>query len=166
MPKMWVRDDGFTIHTDKKHLEMNVIYEFLTNSYWANGMSKEILKKSIDHTPLCYGVYEGNPEDDENVRQIGFARVITDFTRFAWLSDVFILPEHRGKGLSKWLMNIILSNPDLEGTSFQLATKDAHGLYKQFGFQELKSPENRMERPINLELIKKNHLLEKKLLSE
>lgn len=97
MKKLWIRNDEFTIHTDKKHLDMNVIYEFLKTSYWANGMSKEIVKKSIDHTPLCYGVYEGNPDEDKNANQIGFARVITDFTRCSWLSDVLFCPSTEEK---------------------------------------------------------------------
>jgi GNAT superfamily N-acetyltransferase len=146
----WKRDDGFTISTDKEKLDLEVIYRFLANTYWAKGLSKKVLLTSIQHTPLCYGIYKDS-------KQVGFARVITDFTRFAWLSDVFVLPEYRGKGLSKWLMEVITTDPHLEGTSFQLATKDAHGLYKQFGFQELRSPESRLERPINPEIIEKNH---------
>lgn len=146
----WKRDDGFTISTDKEKLDLEVIYRFLANTYWAKGLSRKVLLTSIQHTPLCYGIYKDS-------KQVGFARVITDFTRFAWLSDVFVLPQYRGKDLSKWLMEVITTDPYLEGTSFQLATKDAHGLYKQFGFQELRSPESRLERPINQEVIEKNH---------
>ncbi|MDR7073126.1 GNAT family N-acetyltransferase [Fictibacillus barbaricus] len=156
MVKFWSRNDGFTIHTDKAYLHMDMISDFLLATYWGEGLSKESIKKSIENTPLCYGIYKGNPAEDQNVQQVGFARVITDFTRFAWLSDVFILPKHRGKGLSKWLMEIIVTTPELEGTAFHLATKDAHGLYKQYGFSELMSPENRMERLINIAVIEKN----------
>jgi GNAT superfamily N-acetyltransferase len=148
--KEWKRDDGFAISTNKELLDLELIFQFLSGTYWAKGLSKKILLKSILHTPLCYGIYN-------DTKQVGFARVITDFTRFAWLSDVFVLPEYRGKGLSKWLMEVITTDPHLEGTSFQLATKDAHGLYKQFGFLELRSPESRLERPINQEVIEKNH---------
>jgi GNAT superfamily N-acetyltransferase len=148
--KEWNRDGGFTISTNKELLDLEMIYQFLTDTYWANGLSKGVLLKSIQHTPLCYGVYKDS-------KLVGFARVITDFTRFAWLSDVFVLPEYRGKGLSKWLMEIITTDPELEGTSFHLATKDAHGLYEQFGFRELSSPESRLERPLNPDIIEKNH---------
>jgi GNAT superfamily N-acetyltransferase len=149
--KEWKREGGFTISTNKELLDLDVIFQFLSQSYWAAGLSKKVLTQSIQHSPICYGIY------DRNSSQAGFARIITDFTRFAWLSDVFVLPEYRGKGLSKWLMEVITTDPQFEGVSFQLATKDAHGLYKQFGFTELKSPEMRLERSINLGLIQKNH---------
>jgi GNAT superfamily N-acetyltransferase len=155
--KEWKREDGFTISTNKEYLDFEVIHPYLSHeSYWAKGISKDILIKSLENTPSCYGIYKGDPSTQDEAVQVGFARVITDFTRFSWLGDVFVLPDYRGKGLSKWLMHVITTDPDLEGTSFQLATKDAHGLYKQFGFQELRSPESKMERPINWKIIEKN----------
>jgi N-acetylglutamate synthase-like GNAT family acetyltransferase len=125
------------ISTDKEKLDPSVIHTFLTNSYWATGISLERVKKRIENA-VCFGVYvEG--------KQIGFARVITDFDSFAYLADVFILEEFRGLGLSKSLMKTILNHPDLQGLRrWILATKDAHGLYAQFGFKPLEIPERWM----------------------
>lgn len=127
------------ISTDKSKLQLGVIHQFLTNSYWAKGRTIEEVKKTIEHC-LCFGVYL---ED----RQIGFARIATDYTVFAYLMDVFILPEYRGQGYSKKLVQAILENPELQScTVWMLKTADAHGLYKQFGYTELKHPEKLMER--------------------
>lgn len=127
------------ISTDKSKLQIEVIYQFLTNSYWAKGRTIDEVKKTIEHC-LCFGVYL---ED----KQIGFARIATDFTVFAYLMDVFILPEYRGKGYSKKLVHTIIENPELQScTVWMLKTADAHGLYKQFGYTELKHPEKLMER--------------------
>jgi GNAT superfamily N-acetyltransferase len=128
-----------TISTDKTLLDPSVIHHFLTNSYWAKGIPFENVVKRIKNA-CCYGVY-----DDEN--QIGFARVITDYESFAYLADVFILETHRGQGLSKHLMAFILDHPDLQNLRrFMLATADAHGLYAQYDFQELKNVERWMEK--------------------
>ena len=122
--------DGFTISTEKEKLDIDVIHSFLSRTYWAEGISKEIIRRSIEGS-LCFGVFE-------NDKQVGFARMITDKATFAYLADVFIIEEYRGRGLSKWLMEIIMSQPDLQGLRRMiLATKDAHGLYKQFGFSPL-----------------------------
>ena len=119
--------DGFTISTDKEKLDIDVIHSFLSRTYWAEGISKEIIRRSIEGS-LCFGVFE-------NDNQVGFARMITDNATFAYLADVFIIEEYRGRGLSKWLMEVIMSHPDLKGLRRMiLATKDAHELYKKFGF--------------------------------
>jgi GNAT superfamily N-acetyltransferase len=111
-------------------MDMDVIHSFLTRSYWAEGISKEIIRKSVEGA-LCFGVFE-------NDKQVGFARMITDKATFAYLADVFIIEEFRGLGLSKWLMEVILAHPDLQGLRrMMLATRDAHELYKKFGFTPL-----------------------------
>lgn len=127
------------ISTDKNKLQIGVIHAFLTNSYWAKGRTINEVKKTIEHC-LCFGVYlKGN--------QIGFARVATDYTVFAYLMDVFILPENRGNGYSKQLMKAIIEEPQLSTCKvWMLKTKDAHNLYKQFGYTELQHPEKLMER--------------------
>jgi GNAT superfamily N-acetyltransferase len=130
----------FIISTDRSRLQISAIHKFLSEeSYWAKERTREQTEKAIKNS-LPFGVYKG-----EN--QIGFARVVTDYATFAYLGDVFILDEFRGKGLSKWLMQTILSHPDLQGfRRWILATADAHGLYEQFGFSALKVPERWMEK--------------------
>ncbi len=132
-------DKGFSISTDKSLLNFDTIYRYLDReSYWAKGIPTENLKLAIENA-LCFGVYQYKT-------QIGFARVITDKATFAYIADVFILPEFRGKGLSKWLIQTILSHADLQGLRrWSLATADAHGLYSQFGFTEITRPERWME---------------------
>ena len=132
--------EGFYISTDKTKLDVDLIWHFLSNNaYWAQGRSKEIVERSIEHS-LCFGVYNANNE------QVGFARVISDFAIFAWLMDVFILDACRGKGLGKLLMAEILGSKELQGLKrWGLNTKDAHGLYEQHGFRQLSKPENMME---------------------
>lgn len=148
---LWANNAGFTISTDKNFLDTEIIHNFLSNdSYWVKGISKELVEASIENSILCYGVYQGNPNDSA-VKQVGFARIVSDLVRFSWIGDVFIIPEYRGRGLSKWLMSIITDHPKLKGTSFQLATKDAHSLYAQYGFKSLGQIENRMARPLNWE---------------
>jgi GNAT superfamily N-acetyltransferase len=136
----WRRDE-YTITTDHERLDLAVIHNFISSqSYWGQGRKIETVKRSLDHS-LNFGVFKDN-------QQVGFARVVTDFATFAWVADVFILDEHRGKGLAKWLMETILAHPDLQGfRRWVLATKDAHELYQRFGFRELKRPERWMERP-------------------
>jgi len=122
--------DRFYISTEKEKMDIEVIHSFLTRSYWAEGISKEIIRRSIEGA-LCFGVFE-------NDKQVGFARMITDKATFAYLADVFIIDEYRGLGLSKWLMELIMSHPDLQGLRrMMLATRDAHELYKKFGFTPL-----------------------------
>ena len=130
--------DNIIISTDKSLLDINVIFGFLSRSYWANGRSVQAVHKSIENS-ICFGVYI-------NKNQIGFARVITDYATFVYIADVFILEEHRGKGYSKELIKTIIEFPELRNIRrWMLATKDAHGLYAQFGFQLLKNPERFME---------------------
>jgi len=132
--------ETITISTDKQLLEISKIHRFLSvQSYWAQGRSIETVKHSIENS-ICFGVYTNNNE------QIGFARVITDYNIFAWILDVFILEDNRGKGYGKQLMNYIVNFPDLKKVKkMGLATLDAHGLYKQSGFTQLKNPEYAME---------------------
>ena len=130
----------FTISTKLERLQIDVIYKYLTEeSYWAKERSFQQTVTAIKNS-LPFGVYKG-----ENL--IGFARVVTDYATFAYLGDVFILKEYRGKGLSKWLMGIIINHPDLQGfRRWVLATKDAHALYKKFEFAALRHPERWMEK--------------------
>ncbi|MGI8786201.1 MAG: GNAT family N-acetyltransferase [Pyrinomonadaceae bacterium] len=131
----------FIISTDRKRLQIDRIQKFLTEeSYWAKERTHKQTMTAIKNS-LPFGVYKG-----EN--QIGFARVVTDYATFAYLGDVFILENFRGRGLSLWLMETILSHPDLQGfRRWILATKDAHALYAKFGFHELKFPTRWMEKP-------------------
>jgi len=130
---------GYVISTDNDLLDIEVVYKYLSDdSYWAKGITKDRLQRAIDNS-MCFGVYHDN-------KQIGFARLITDKATFAYLADVFILDAHRGKGLSKWLMQTILAHPDVQGLRrWVLATADAHGLYEQFGFGPLAKPERWMD---------------------
>jgi GNAT superfamily N-acetyltransferase len=139
MAHEWQRED-YGISTEKALLNVELIHDYLSNSsYWAVGRSIETVRRSIEHS-LCFGIYKGD-------EQVGFARVVTDYATFAWMADVFILESFRGLGLGKWLVEVMLSHPELQGfRRWTLATKDAHGLYTQFGFTELKRPERWMER--------------------
>jgi len=133
----WTRD-GFTISTDRDRLDRGLIHEFLRRSYWAAEVPRSVVDRSIENS-LCFGLYEGD-------RQIGFARVITDSATFAYVSDVFVLESHRGRGLSKWLMEVLMGHPDLQGLRrWMLATADAQGLYRRFGFHPPEKPEMLME---------------------
>jgi GNAT superfamily N-acetyltransferase len=135
------RQGEYSISTDSSRLDVGVIHGFLSkSSYWAAGREIEVVKRSLENS-LNFGLYRGE-------QQIGFARVVTDYATFAWLADVFVLDDHRGQGLGKWLVEVILSHPRLQGfRRWTLATKDAHELYRAFGFRELKLPERWMERP-------------------
>lgn len=139
--------DGFTLSIEKQYLDSNVIHQFLSeDSYWAKGISMEKVKKSIEKSSICFGMYEGNPAKGE-AKQIGFVRAVTDFVRFAWIMDVFVLPDYRGKGLSKWMMETLTETSELKDVrKMMLCTNDAHGLYEQYGFQHLDDPEIFMQR--------------------
>lgn len=161
MQHTWTNEEGFIISTDKQLLHIDVIHDFLTNdSYWVPGISKELVEAAIEHSIVCYGVYKSEPANG-SLTQIGFARVVSDFVRFSWIGDVFIVPAYRGRGLSKWLMHVITEHPKLKGTSFQLATKDAHSLYAQFGFKPLTQIENRMARPLDWDLVQEGYRVKK-----
>ncbi len=130
---------GYRISTDKSLLDINAIYAFLTErSYWAKGLPPERLRRSIEHS-ICFGVYHHDT-------LCGFARVISDHATFAYICDVFVMEEHRGNGLSKWLMQTIRAHDELQGLRrWSLATADAHDLYKQYGFVPVSKPELWME---------------------
>lgn len=134
----WQRDD-YTVSTDRDRLDVDVIHQFLTHSYWVAGIPRDLVARSIDHS-LCFGLYKAT-------EQIGFARVVTDYTHSAHIMDVFVLPPHRGQGLAVWLIECLLACPPLQGLrSMTLSTADAHELYRRFGFTEVDNPENRMIR--------------------
>lgn len=137
----WQRGE-FAISSDHKRLDIETIHHFLTTeTYWAADRNVEVVRRSFENS-LPFVIYKG----DEIV---GFARVVSDFATFAWLADVFIRQEYRGKGLSKWLMEVIIAHPDLQGLRrFLLATRDAHGLYRQFGFDDLRISYLWMERTV------------------
>ncbi len=133
------RQGEYLISTDRERLDIATIHGFLTTSYWAAGIPVETVKRSIEHS-LNFGLFQ-------NDQQVGFARVITDYTTFAYLADVFVLEPFRGRGLSKWLMQVIIAHPELQGLrKWVLFTRDAHGLYRQVGFTSLANPERAMER--------------------
>ncbi|MEX6688623.1 GNAT family N-acetyltransferase [Danxiaibacter flavus] len=119
---------AYTISTDKQKLQIEVIHQYLSvKSYWAKNIPLDVVRRSIDNS-FCFGLYY-------NDAQVGFARLVTDKATFAYLADVFILPEHRGAGLSKWLMTTMMNHPDMQGLRrWLLGTLDAHGLYEQFGW--------------------------------
>lgn len=131
--------NGYVLSTDKSKLQLDVIYNYLSKeSYWAQNIPMEIVKKSAEGS-MCFGLYLNN-------KQVGYARMVTDSATFAYLADVFILDAHRGKGLSKELMKFIMEQPNLQGLRrMVLATRDAHELYKQFGFTALSAPDRMME---------------------
>lgn len=131
-------DDGYEVSADRGRLELDVIHGYLTRSYWSPGIPRDVVERGMAHS-LCYGVYDASG-------QVGFARVITDQATFAYLSDVFILEAHRGRGLSKRLMAFIMARPELQGLRrFLLITRDAHALYAQFGFAAPRNPAGVME---------------------
>ncbi len=133
MTSMVVMDAGkFLISTEQSMLDLDVIHGFLAESYWAAGVSRETVARSIENS-LCFGVYH-------DARQIGFARVISDYATFAYIADVFVLEPYRGRGLAKELMATILSHPDLQGLRrWNLGTRDADALYAQFGFKPVEN---------------------------
>ena len=134
----WIKD-GYLVSTDKSKIDVETVHDFLSRSYWAENIPLDVVRKSIENS-LCFGIYHQQ-------RLIGFARAISDFATFASLADVFILPEQRGKGLSKWLIGIVLEHPQLQGLRrFTLATRDAHSLYAQFGFSLFDKPGRWMQK--------------------
>lgn len=131
--------DQFTISTDPKRLDVDAIANMLTRAYWAKGRTRDMIARYVQHS-LTFGIYDGN-------RQVGLARVISDYTTFAWLCDVFIHEDYRGHGLGKWLMETVHNHPDLQGLRrWMLATRDAHGLYEQFGWTLIDHPERWMHK--------------------
>ncbi len=130
--------EQFTISTDHSRLDIDAICDFLSRAYWAKGRPRERTERALANS-LVFGLYDGE-------KQIGLARVVTDYGIFAYLCDVFIHEDYRTHGLGKWLMETVMSHPDLQGLRrWTLATRDAHGLYKQFGWNALGNAENWME---------------------
>ena len=128
----------YTVSTDPARVDLALVHGFLTDCYWAKGITREVVSRSIENS-LPFGIYCG-------ASQVGFARVITDRATFAYIADVFILDDYRGQGLSKLLMQCIMEHPELQGLRrWSLATRDAHGLYSQFGFRPVAKPEMWME---------------------
>lgn len=130
--------EQFTISTDPGRLDLDAIVDMLTRAYWAVGRPRERTERAIKNS-LVFGVYDGN-------KQIGVARVVSDYSIFAYLCDVFIHEDYRAHGLGKWLIQTILEHPDLkEMRRWLLVTNDAHGLYKQYGFTSIEDPEHWMQ---------------------
>ena len=130
---------GLSISTDPAKQDAGAVHAYLTRSYWAEGISRERVERSLRHS-LCFGLFDAN-------RQIGLARVISDFTTFAYLADVYVLENYRGRGLGKWLIRCVAEHPKLQDLrKFILVTRDAHELYRPFGFDAPKMPQNYMEK--------------------
>lgn len=130
--------NGFVVATDPALLDLDAVHGFLSRSYWAEGIPRETVARALRYS-LCFGLYREK-------EQIGLARVISDFTTYAYLCDVYVLEPYRGKGLATWLMECVLRHPDLQGLRrFNLVTRDAHGLYRKFGFVEPANPGGYME---------------------
>jgi GNAT superfamily N-acetyltransferase len=150
------RRGEFLISTDPSRLDLDLIHNFLTNSYWAKGIPRDVIARSIEHS-LCFGIYDESNTDfpglaksarpgARSLAQVGFARVISDFSTIAYLGDVFVLESHRGRGLGKWMMECIMQHPALQNLRrWILLTRDAHKLYAKVGFTPLKAPERYME---------------------
>ena len=138
-PIEWRRGD-FLVTTDSARFDLDAIHDFLANqSYWSRGIPRSTFERSLANS-LGFALLQGS-------RPIGFARVISDFATVAYLGDVFIVDDYRGRGLAKWLMDCVMAHPDLQGLRrWSLVTSDAHGLYRQFGFTPLANPEKFMER--------------------
>jgi len=135
----WQKGD-YVISTDSDRLDIPFVFSFLSQeSYWAQERSIQVVQKSLKHS-LNFGIYRRD-------EQVGFARVVTDYSTFAWVADVFVVSDHRGRGLAKWLIEIITAHPDLQNLRrWVLATRDAHELYSKFGFEKLRDPDRWMER--------------------
>lgn len=137
---MDAKRQAFEISTDNAKLDLGLIHRFLVEeSYWARERTLEQTKTAIENS-ICFGVYDGE-------RQVGFARVVSDKATFAYVGDVFVVEDYRGRGISKMLMQYIVEHPELQGLRrWVLATRDAHGLYEQFEFAPLRHPERWMEK--------------------
>ena len=133
------RRGALTVSSDPARLDLDVLHGFLARSYWAEGIPREVVVRSVEGA-LCFGLYDGQA-------QVGFARVITDRATYAYLADVFVLESHRGRGLGVWLMECVMAHPALQGLRrWSLVTRDAHQLYRRFGFTALAAPDRHMEK--------------------
>ena len=138
MAREW-RRGTYLVTTNKARLDLEMIHDFLKTSYWTADIPAEVVRRSVENS-LAFGLFK----DDE---QVGFVRVVTDYATFAYLADVFVLEPHRGQGLGTWMMEVVFSHPELQGLRrWMLATRDAHGLYRKYGFTELENPQIFMER--------------------
>jgi len=134
----WTRD-GFELSTDPARMDLDTVHGFISQSYWGQGRTREVMQRAMANA-ICFGVFRDGV-------QVAFARVVTDRAVFAYLADVFVHPEWRGRGLSKWILEAVDAHPDLQGIRrFLLVTRDAQGLYAQFGFGPPRHPEHHMER--------------------
>lgn len=134
----WTQGD-YQVDTDPARLDLAVIHDFLRTSYWARNVPFEVVERACRHS-ICFGLHHAGG-------QVGFARAVSDRARFAWLADVFVLPEHRGRGLARFLVGCALTHPELRGLRWLLGTRDAHGLYTRLGFRPLAEPARFMEIP-------------------
>ena len=133
-----VRTRGIVVTTDPSRLDLDTVHGFLTQSYWARGIPRDVVVRAAENS-LCFGAFDGD-------RQIGFARVVTDRATYAYVCDVFVLASSRGRGVGRRLMTAIMEHPELQGLRrWTLFTRDAHGLYRQFGFRAARYPERLME---------------------
>ena len=138
MAREWQRG-AYLMTTDKGKLDLEMVHSFLKTSYWAAGIPAEVVRRSVENS-LAFGLFEGD-------EQVGFARVVTDYATFAYLADVFVLEPHRGQGLGTWMMEVVFSHPELQGLRrWMLATRDAHELYRKYGFAEPEDPRIFMEK--------------------
>ena len=138
MAREW-RRGAYLVTTDKARLDLEMVHGFLQTSYWAAGIPAQAVRRSVENS-LAFGLFK----DDA---QVGFARVVTDYATFAYTADVFVLKPHRGQGLGRWMMEVVLSHPELQGLRrWMLATRDAHWLYRKYGFTELENPQIFMEK--------------------
>lgn len=133
------RQENYLISTDPKKLDAEAIHAFLTTAYWSLNIPLTVVKKALANS-LCFGLYHDG-------KQVGLSRVVTDYATYAYLCDVYVLEAHRGKGLGHWMVECIMTHPELQNLRrFTLATRDAHGVYAAFGFTALKAPDRMMER--------------------
>jgi GNAT superfamily N-acetyltransferase len=135
----WRRDDGYSITNDPARVDVDVVHGFLVRSYWASGITRDVIERAVAHS-LNFTIL------DPGGAQVGFCRVTSDYATFAYLMDVFVLEAHRGRKLGEWLIETVMAHPLLQGLRvFRLATADAHGLYQKYGFRTLAHPERMME---------------------
>lgn len=128
----------YVVSTDRSRIDVAAVHAFLSRTYWSPGIPEDVVRRGIAGA-ICFGIYHGR-------EQVGFARVITDQATYAYLSDVYVLETHRGRGLAKWMMEVIMAHPSLQGLRrFALSTRDAHSLYRQFGFELVANPDRQME---------------------
>lgn len=145
MPDRCLEIDNLEISTDRSRIDVQAVHAFLASSYWAEGRALETVEASIRNS-LCFGAYLAG-------QQVAFGRVVTDSATFAYLADIFVLPAYRGLGISKRLVDAIVAHPQLQGVGMMLRTRDAHGLYRQFGFKSPKDPSTMMVRPNGPEIV-------------